>query len=117
MKKALFTLALLGAAQCLTAQLLSAANPEPTDTLTGICVLIGPGGTATYDTTTNTIRMTSDPEGVIFPKRCICTRTPIELVPPDLRGMSVGYVHRFFLTDDGTEIPPNDVIVFKIRTP
>lgn len=98
-----------------SAQLLSAADVPTPDTLHGIALVLAAGGTMTYDSTTKQLQMVSDPEGIVIPVKCICVRIPIELVPPDLRGKSVGYVTHFYRKDGAGEIPANDVLMFKIR--
>lgn len=116
MKKSLALIALLFAAtHLLPAQHLSAMNPAETDTLRGTCLVLMPGGVMTLDTATNRLQMTTDAEGLVAPLRCICVETPIELVPPDLRGDQVGWVREFFDVATGQKLDANDILIFKIR--
>lgn len=71
------------------------------------------GGVMTLDTATNRLKLI--PQGIMTPVHAICIRTPIDLVSPDMRGKSVGYVTTFFRIDDGRQISANDVLMFKIR--
>lgn len=92
-----------------------ATLPEPPDTLSGVAIVLEAGGVMTFDTATRKMVFRSEPEGILVPVRCICVRTPIDMVPASARGQNVGYVTRFYRKDNGQEIPADDVLMFKIR--
>ena len=97
---------------CATPAHAQAITPEPPDSLSGIAVVLE-------------VRMTLIPgkDGysnwgsaeVVTPVHVWAVRYPIDMVPANLRGQSVGYVTRFFRQDDGAEVSQNDVLMFKIR--
>lgn len=93
------------------AQMLSAANPAPADTIHGIALVLGAGGTMNLDTATNQLRYTQYEDGIVFPVHCYEVRTYIELVAtlPARRavlndGNTYSYNSRYFREADWVEI-------------
>jgi len=99
-------------AACGTHAHAQATTAEPPDTLSGIALVLEVRLSLTPDATGNAYVGYAE---VVTPVHVWAVRYPIDMVPADLRGKSVGYVTRFFRKDGNKEIAPDDVLMFKIR--
>jgi len=99
-------------AACATRVHAQATTAEPPDTLSGIALVLEVRMSLIQDK--NGYADIGNAE-VATPVHVWQIRYPIDMVPANLRGQSVGYVIRFFRKDDGSEIDTNDVLMFKIR--